>query len=484
MAIDYIVKTHKIEVHLHKHGDGEEATQRYKEEYKFWNTINDNLYKAANYISSHMFFNEAYIERLKAHSHRYREIKKTLKKIDEFTPEEAKALNDEKRVLEKQFVEERLRFLKGGDANGSGSVMSSTRQAVVEAFPEIPFKVLDCLNREMSKTFSQYKRDIENGKRTLSNYKKYYPVPFSMEQGKQLRKREDGSIYVMFPGKLEWDLYFGKDPSNNREIVERIFSGEYQACDSSIKEIKGRKKQILHLVVKIPKKTIKRDSNRVVGIDLGVNTPLYAALNDSERERFSIGSREAFLNVRMRFNAQRRELQRNLRHTTNGGHGRKQKLQALERLEGKERNWVHLQNHIFSKSLIEFAQKCEAGVIQMEELSGFGRDKFDSVDDGYKFILRYWSFFELQNMIEYKANAAGIEVRYVNPAYTSQTCSYCKHYEKGQRISQSTFACKNPECTKGKGKQRKDGSYEGINADWNAARNIAKSDKIVDRKKK
>ena len=104
-----------------------------------------------------MFFNEAYIERLKAHSHRYREIKKTLKKIDKFTPEEAKALNDEKRVLEKQFVEERLRFLKGGDANGSGSVMSSTRQAVVEAFPEIPFKVLDCLNREMSKTFSQYK---------------------------------------------------------------------------------------------------------------------------------------------------------------------------------------------------------------------------------------------------------------------------------------------------------------------------------------
>ena len=120
----------------------------------------------------------------------------------------------------------------------------------------------------------------------------------------------------------------------------------------------------------------------------------------------------------------------------------------------------------------------------MEELSGFGRDKFDSVDDGYKFILRYWSFFELQNMIEYKANAAGIEVRYVNPAYTSQTCSYCKHYEKGQRISQSTFVCKNPECTKGKGKQRKDGSYEGINADWNAARNIANSDKIVDRKKK
>ena len=87
-------------------------------------------------------------------------------------------------------------------------------------------------------------------------------------------------------------------------------------------------------------------------------------------------------------------------------------------------------------------------------------------------------------MIEYKAKAAGIEVRYIDPYHTSQTCSFCGHYEKGQRLNQSKFVCKNPDCVKGKGKQRSDGSFEGINADWNAARNIALSTKIVDRKKK
>jgi IS605 OrfB family transposase len=153
-------------------------------------------------------------------------------------------------------------------------------------------------------------------------------------------------------------------------------------------------------------------------------------------------------------------------------------------LEGKERNWVHLQNHIFSKSIIEYAVKNNAGAIQMERLTGFGRDKNDEVDSDFKFILRYWSFFELQTMIEYKANAAGIEVRYVDPYHTSQTCSFCGHYEKGQRLNQSTFVCKNPDCEKGKGKKLSDGTYQGINADWNAARNIALSDKIVDRKKK
>ena len=102
----------------------------------------------------------------------------------------------------------------------------------------------------------------------------------------------------------------------------------------------------------------------------------------------------------------------------------------------------------------------------------------------YKFLGRYWSYYELQTMIEYKANAAGIDVRYVDPYHTSQTCSFCGHYEPNQRPNQPTFICKNPECNKGKGKVQSDGSYTGISADWNAARNIALSKKIVDRKKK
>lgn len=298
-----------------------------------------------------------------------------------------------------------------------------------------------------------------------------------------LRKRANGSYYIFFPKELEWDLNFGRDRSNNKAIVERIFSGEYKACDSSIQEAKNGKRFLL-LVVKIPKESRALNPDRVVGVDLGVNIPLYAALNDNTYGGLSIGSRDQFLKVRMRMAAQKRELQRNLRVATNGGHGRKQKLQALDRLEGKERNWVHLQNHIFSKSIIEYALRNEAGAIQMERLTGFGHDRNDEVDEGFKFILRYWSFFELQTMIEYKAKAAGIEVRYVDPYHTSQTCSFCGHYEKGQRVNQATFICKNPDCTKGKGKERSDGTFEGINADWNAARNIALSDKIVERKKK
>ena len=77
----------------------------------------------------------------------------------------------------------------------------------------------------------------------------------------------------------------------------------------------------LLLVVKIPKQEQQLDANRVVGVDLGINVPLYAALNDNEYGGLSIGSREQFLNVRMCFSRQKRELQRSLRNTTKGGHG-------------------------------------------------------------------------------------------------------------------------------------------------------------------
>ena len=488
MAKKYTCITRKIEVHLHKHGEGDAAEQRLKDEYHIWDNINNNLYKAANRIISHCFFNDAYEYRLKLHSPHFREVEESLKgaKRKKLTEEQIKELKDERKQLFADFKKQRQVFLRGGVVDGANPEQNSTYKVVSNEFIDfIPSDVLTNLNQNISSTYREYSLDVEQGVRTIPNYKKGIPVPFSIKQKGEiaLKKREDGSIYVRFPKGLEWDLNFGRDRSNNREIVERVLSGEYDVGNSSIQESKNKKRFLL-LVVKITEQTASFDPNRVVGVDLGINVPLYAALNDNKYGGMSIGSRDQFLKVRMRMAAQKRELQRSLRHTTNGGHGRTQKLQALNRLEGKERNWVHLQNHIFSKSIIEFAVRNNAGVIQMERLTGFGRDENDEVGADFKFLLRYWSFFELQSMIEYKAKVAGIEVRYINPYHTSQTCSFCGHYEKGQRITQSTFICKNPECTKGKGKQKTDGTFEGINADWNAARNIAFSTEVVDKKKK
>ena len=104
-------------------------------------------------------------------------------------------------------------------------------------------------------------------------------------------------------------------------------------------------------------------------------------------------------------------------------------------------------------------------------MQNFGKDINGNVEDGKKFVLRYWSYSELQTLIEYKAKMEGITVKYVNPAYTSQTCSCCG--ERGERNEQAVFRCLNPVCPE---------YMKEINADYNAARNIAKSKEFVKRK--
>jgi transposase len=74
-----------------------------------------------------------------------------------------------------------------------------------------------------------------------------------------------------------------------------------------------------------------------------------------------------------------------------------------------------------------------------------------------------WAFYELATFIQYKAKLVGVPVVKVNPAYTSQTCSRCGHYERGNRNGE-VFICKT--C-----------GYE-CNADLNASYNIAAEGKM------
>jgi transposase len=52
-----------------------------------------------------------------------------------------------------------------------------------------------------------------------------------------------------------------------------------------------------------------------------------------------------------------------------------------------------------------------------------------------------WSFRQLRDFIQYKAQRAGVRILYVNPKRTSRTCPHCGHATRSNRPTQSDFRC-------------------------------------------
>lgn len=465
--------TRKIELKIVRLTDEE-----YDQQWKYLYQINNTIYQAANRISTHCLFNDEYEMRLKLHMPRYKEIEKELKKLDSDKKTSDKEIRDrllnERKELDEDVKNKKKDFLQCSKQN-------STYQLVSKEFKQyIPSDILANLNQKIQENYNNNQKKIESGERALSTYKKGMEIPFSIRENKRLKLfiKEEG-IYLKWFKEILFRLEFGKDASNNRCIVERLIESDRQqknkgednvANNSSIKLVKyGKSTRIfLLLSIDIPAKKQVLDKDVVLGVDLGIKCPLYLAINKNDNFKMQIGDIEHFHNQRTMFQKRFKSLQKLM--CTQGGHGRKKKLEPLEKLKEKERNWVHTQNHVYSREVIKQALKQNAGTIHMESLKDFGKGKDGYVKDEYKYLLRYWSYYELQSMIEYKAKLEGIEVKYIDPAYTSQTCSYCG--ERGERKKQEEFVCTNPQC-----KRR----GEKINADFNAARNIAMSKKIVER---
>lgn len=266
-------------------------------------------------------------------------------------------------------------------------------------------------------------------------------------------------VFIKWVNKIQFKIVFGNPykSAELRSVVQNIFEERYKINGSSI--CIDDDDIILNLSLTMPKEIKELDENKVVGVDLGIAIPAVCALNTNSYSRKSIGSADDFLRVRTKIRAQRRRLQKSLSRTS-GGHGRKKKLRALDKFSEYEKHWVQNYNHYVSKQVVDFAIKNNAKYINLEDLEGYGEEEKN------KFILSNWSYYQLQQYIAYKAEKYGIEVRKINPYHTSQVCSCCGHWESGQRVNQKTFICKNPEC---------ENFGEEVNADFNAARNIALS---------
>jgi len=177
-------------------------------------------------------------------------------------------------------------------------------------------------------------------------------------------------------------------------------------------------KYYLNLVYKI-KLINNQTDNKIIGIDRGINTVI--ALSDG-----MIDLSDDILKIKSRY------LYNRSRYQQKGTRSAKRKL---KKLAGKEKRFMSDINHCLTKRL---SNDVTVGIYVLEDLTGIREAEKKSKE--FNRLLSNWSFFQFAFLLEYKCMSNGIEVKYVDPRYTSQKCNVCNNINPRSR-NRDKFTC-------------------------------------------
>ena len=315
---------------------------------------------------------------------------------------------------------EKIEFL--GVKGQKATKQNAPYVAASEAFKgQADMGMVSCVLQNAQKMYSD---DRKNGmwNRSLRSYKSNMPVPYKAERFVNLRfaeyvngngEKREGCFFTLTG--VPFQMRFGRDRSGNRLIVERVISGEYKMCTSSLK-FDGSKIFLL-LCVDIPKKEVKLKPDKKMFAFLGVMNPIICTCDvraakeyDSGYKWFEIGTKEEFNYRRRQIQDAVRRCQINNRYST-GGKGRKKKCQAIEQWHEKENNYVDTKLHTYSRMLVDLAVKHGCSEIVLMRQKHREEEAKDDNQNGEPFVLRNWTYFGLKEKISYKCKMYGITLK-------------------------------------------------------------------------
>ncbi len=203
------------------------------------------------------------------------------------------------------------------------------------------------------------------------------------------------------------------------------------------------------IVVAYSKQTSLVEPLRKVGIDINEKSTV---LSDGTKYDLSEVAR-----LHTEYGVRRRD--------SYASHPQDRKLKQKFAGSQRERERANQFLHRISKQVVEGA-KGDRQAIVLERLRGirYAHQRGNGEGKARRGRISLWPFRQLQGYIEYKAKWEGVQVEYVSPSRTSQTCQECGFVNRKLKLTDRSWRC--PQC----GCQ--------LDRDLNAAINIERRGKI------
>ncbi len=280
------------------------------------------------------------------------------------------------------------------------SKTSTTSRMISDRFKgEIPTDILGSLNNSIQSHFSKDKADYWKGLKSLRNFKKDIPIPVPVKYTTKMRYDPEKKGFCFNLLAIPMITYLGRDFTDKRVIMERLLRKEIKLRTSQIQLKAGK---IFWLAVfEFEKEEHQLKPDIIAEASLSLEHPIVVQAN---KVRMNIGTKEEFLYRRLAIQASQKRIQSGIAFCRSGN-GAKRKRKALQKTDHLESRYVSNRLHLYSRKLIDFCIQQQAGTLILKNQE----DKI-GIAKAEEFVLRNWSYYELQTKIKYKAEKAGIEL--------------------------------------------------------------------------
>ena len=280
------------------------------------------------------------------------------------------------------------------------SKIHTTARMVFDRFKgEVTTDILGSLNNTIQSTFSKEIADYRQGTKSLRNFKRDIPIPLPVKCISKFRYDSEKKAFCFNMFAIPVKTYLGRDFSDKRLVMERLLKKEIKLCTSQIQLKSGKIYWLAVFEFEKEEHTLKPEI--IAEASLSLEHPIVAKANNT---RIHIGTKDEFLYRRLAIQSSQKRIQAGIAFSR-GGHGAKRKQKALHKTENPESRYVSHRLHLYSRKLIDFCIQQQAGTLilkNQEDKTGIAKEQ--------EFVLRNWSYYDLQTKIKYKAEKAGIEV--------------------------------------------------------------------------